>query len=42
VPAGAVWGGFPARPKRQWMREILTLQNLAAAGSRKPNDHPAK
>ena len=42
VPAGAVWGGFPARPKRQWMREILTLQNLAAPGGRKTKDHPAK
>jgi UDP-3-O-[3-hydroxymyristoyl] glucosamine N-acyltransferase len=42
VPAGAVWGGFPARPKRQWMREILTLQNLAAPGGRKPKDRPAK
>lgn len=34
VPAGAVWGGFPARPKRQWMREVVALQRLAAAKSR--------
>jgi UDP-3-O-[3-hydroxymyristoyl] glucosamine N-acyltransferase len=34
VPAGAVWGGFPAQPKRQWMREVLALRNLAAGGSR--------
>jgi UDP-3-O-[3-hydroxymyristoyl] glucosamine N-acyltransferase len=33
VPAGAVWGGFPARPKRQWMREVLALRNLAEGGS---------
>jgi UDP-3-O-[3-hydroxymyristoyl] glucosamine N-acyltransferase len=30
VPAGAVWGGFPAQAKRQWMREMLTLRRLAA------------
>lgn len=35
VPAGAVWGGFPARPKRQWLREVLTLQKLAARGGKK-------
>ena len=29
VPAGAVWGGFPAQPRRQWMREVLALRNLA-------------
>jgi UDP-3-O-[3-hydroxymyristoyl] glucosamine N-acyltransferase len=29
VPAGAVWGGFPAQPRRQWLREILALRNLA-------------
>jgi len=33
VPAGAVWGGFPAQPKRQWMREVLALRNLAGGGS---------
>lgn len=26
VPAGEVWGGFPARPVRQWMREISWLR----------------
>ena len=34
VPAGAVWGGFPAQPRRQWMREVLALRNLA--GNRRP------
>jgi len=34
VPAGAVWGGFPAQPRRQWMREVLALRNLARGGSR--------
>jgi UDP-3-O-[3-hydroxymyristoyl] glucosamine N-acyltransferase len=35
VPAGAVWGGFPARPKQQWIREVLTLQRLAAREGKK-------
>jgi UDP-3-O-[3-hydroxymyristoyl] glucosamine N-acyltransferase len=29
VPAGEFWGGFPARPKRQWLREVVALQRLA-------------
>jgi UDP-3-O-[3-hydroxymyristoyl] glucosamine N-acyltransferase len=41
VPAGAVWGGFPARPKRQWMREVLTLKRLAARTAKK-DKNPAK
>jgi UDP-3-O-[3-hydroxymyristoyl] glucosamine N-acyltransferase len=35
VPAGAVWGGFPARPKQQWIREVLALQRLAAREGKK-------
>jgi UDP-3-O-[3-hydroxymyristoyl] glucosamine N-acyltransferase len=42
VPAGAVWGGFPARPKRQWMREVVALQNLASHGRKKSRGRPAK
>jgi UDP-3-O-[3-hydroxymyristoyl] glucosamine N-acyltransferase len=42
VPAGAVWGGFPARPKRQWMREVVALQNLAAKGRKPSKGRPAK
>jgi UDP-3-O-[3-hydroxymyristoyl] glucosamine N-acyltransferase len=43
VPAGAVWGnGFPARPKLQWMREVVTLQNLSGQGRKKPGRRPAK
>lgn len=38
VPAGTVWGGFPAKPKLQWMREIVALQRLAARGANKPKD----
>jgi UDP-3-O-[3-hydroxymyristoyl] glucosamine N-acyltransferase len=35
VPAGETWGGYPARPARQWMRETATLSRLAA---RKPRE----
>ncbi|MGH6753714.1 MAG: UDP-3-O-(3-hydroxymyristoyl)glucosamine N-acyltransferase, partial [Bradyrhizobium sp.] len=38
VPAGAVWGGFPAQPRRQWLREILALRNLAGHKSPAPDD----
>ena len=31
VPAGARWGGCPAKPVRQWMREMFVLERLAAA-----------
>jgi UDP-3-O-[3-hydroxymyristoyl] glucosamine N-acyltransferase len=30
VPAGARWGGIPARPMREWFREIYALKKLAA------------
>ena len=40
VPAGAVWGGFPARPKRQWMREVVVLQKLAARDGKKSKGGP--
>jgi len=29
VPAGERWGGYPARPGRQWLREVATLERLA-------------
>jgi UDP-3-O-[3-hydroxymyristoyl] glucosamine N-acyltransferase len=28
IPAGAFWGGFPAKPRRQWLREVVALQRL--------------
>jgi UDP-3-O-[3-hydroxymyristoyl] glucosamine N-acyltransferase len=40
VPAGAVWGGFPAKPKVQWMREVLALKRLAARAAPKPGNDP--
>lgn len=30
VPAGARWGGTPAKPIRDWFREITTLKSLAS------------
>jgi UDP-3-O-[3-hydroxymyristoyl] glucosamine N-acyltransferase len=30
VPPGETWGGYPAKPSRQWMREVSTLARLAA------------
>jgi UDP-3-O-[3-hydroxymyristoyl] glucosamine N-acyltransferase len=42
IPAGAVWGGFPAKPKRQWMREVVTLERLAAGGRGKSRGRNAK
>ena len=29
VPAGARWGGTPAKPMREWMREIAVVNQLA-------------
>jgi UDP-3-O-[3-hydroxymyristoyl] glucosamine N-acyltransferase len=31
VPAGARWSGTPARPLRQWLREMKTLNRLSRA-----------
>ena len=40
--AGAVWGGIPAKPQRQWLREIVVLQNLATHGRKKTRSRPVK
>jgi UDP-3-O-[3-hydroxymyristoyl] glucosamine N-acyltransferase len=37
VPAGARWGGAPAKPIRQWFREITTLRKLAEREDKKYN-----
>jgi UDP-3-O-[3-hydroxymyristoyl] glucosamine N-acyltransferase len=42
IPAGAFWGGFPAKPKRQWMREMVALENLAAGGRKKAGKKAGK
>ena len=31
VPAGTTWGGTPAKPIRQWMRETAWLQKQVAS-----------
>ena len=33
VPAGARYGGFPARPVKQWMREMFLMERLASRQS---------
>jgi len=38
VPAGARWGGTPAKPAKLWFREMKTLERLAA---RQPPSDPA-
>jgi UDP-3-O-[3-hydroxymyristoyl] glucosamine N-acyltransferase len=30
VPAGEIWGGFPAQPVRNWLREVAWLSKSAA------------
>jgi UDP-3-O-[3-hydroxymyristoyl] glucosamine N-acyltransferase len=30
VPPGARWGGVRAKPIRQWLRELASLERLAA------------
>lgn len=37
VPAGARWGGTPAKPVRDWFREVTTLKRLAAEGRSRPS-----
>ena len=34
VPPGARWGGTPAKPLKQWFREMLTVERLARAKDR--------
>ena len=34
VPAGEIWGGYPATPRKQWMRQQLVLARLAAPGAK--------
>ncbi len=42
VPAGARWGGVPAKPVKQWFREMKMIERLAARGERgdKANEEP--
>lgn len=40
VPAGEFWGGFPAKPRKQWLREVVALEQLAARPRKKTDDPP--
>jgi len=35
VPAGQTWGGFPAKPQKQWLREVVAIKRLGARRSGK-------
>ncbi|TVR10759.1 MAG: UDP-3-O-(3-hydroxymyristoyl)glucosamine N-acyltransferase [Salinarimonadaceae bacterium] len=41
VPAGARWGGTPARPVREWFREMTTLKTLASRRKTAKDDMPS-
>jgi UDP-3-O-[3-hydroxymyristoyl] glucosamine N-acyltransferase len=34
VPAEQTWGGYPAKPRMQWMRQQATLARLASSGEK--------
>lgn len=38
VPPGVRWGGSPAKPVREWFREIATLKRLAEASARRSGE----
>jgi UDP-3-O-[3-hydroxymyristoyl] glucosamine N-acyltransferase len=42
VPAGARWGGIPAKPAKQWFREMLLLEKLAKRSADEPNRDAGK
>jgi UDP-3-O-[3-hydroxymyristoyl] glucosamine N-acyltransferase len=41
VPAGARWGGTPAKPVKQWFREMLLVERMAARDNGGPAAAPA-
>src|ERR1700730_7413398 len=34
IPAGETWGGYPARPRMQWMRQEATLSRLTTSSDK--------
>jgi UDP-3-O-[3-hydroxymyristoyl] glucosamine N-acyltransferase len=42
VPAGARWGGVPAKPAREWFREVAMVQRLARRGKEDSTDRDEK
>ncbi len=37
IPAGQRWGGTPAKPVREWQREVIALQRMAKDYGKKKN-----
>ena len=42
IPAGARWGGVPAKPMKRWLRELASVERLAARGSDTRSRDPDK
>jgi UDP-3-O-[3-hydroxymyristoyl] glucosamine N-acyltransferase len=42
VPAGEFWGGFPAKPRKQWLREVVALKQLGARARKSSDEPPTK
>jgi len=38
IPAGESFGGFPAKRKRQWLREVVALERLAQRDHNNPQE----
>ncbi|MCC2111965.1 MAG: UDP-3-O-(3-hydroxymyristoyl)glucosamine N-acyltransferase [Hyphomicrobiales bacterium] len=41
VPPGVIWGGSPARPIREWLRELTVLQKLTRGDAKAAPKAPA-
>ncbi len=40
IPAGERWGGTPAKPVREWQRELIAVQRLGRNAIKKKNKNP--
>jgi UDP-3-O-[3-hydroxymyristoyl] glucosamine N-acyltransferase len=40
IPAGEFWAGFPARPRRQWLRQIVAIEQLTTKARKNSEDRP--
>ncbi|MEQ9144679.1 MAG: UDP-3-O-(3-hydroxymyristoyl)glucosamine N-acyltransferase [Parvibaculaceae bacterium] len=38
VPAGARWGGTPAKPVREWQKELIAIQRLGKSAGKRKDD----
>ena len=41
VPPGEIWGGYPATPRKQWMRQQAILARLAVPGGKTVGSKPS-